>query len=90
MSLKGGVGTKKRLRCLTLWSLIWMDKMRGIDRLQVRGDSKAIIDWAKGVSTINVLSIDHWMRRVKDQILGFLNLSFKHVHREVNGLVYDL
>ena len=43
-----GSGTNKKEELLSLWSLLWFAKKRGVRCLQIVGDSKTVIDWNKG------------------------------------------
>lgn len=54
------------------------------------GDSKAIVDWALGVHTIQSVGLLHWLGRVKGPFCLFNNLHFHHIYREYNSLADDL
>ena len=58
--------------------------------LQVRRDSKVIIDWALDKHDIHSVELEHWLCRVKDLFRQLNSLSFQHVYREYNVLADDL
>ena len=43
-----GNGTNTRFEMLALWSLLYYARTLDIDTIQIVGDSKVIVDWAKG------------------------------------------
>ena len=58
--------------------------------LHVRGDSKVVIEWAKGNYDIHSVELEHWLRKMKDLIRQFSTLSFQHIFREYNTLADGL
>ena len=58
--------------------------------LQVIEDSKAIIDRALGLTSLNILALDHWIKGSKVLISIFQDIAFKHIHREFNDIADDL
>ena len=54
------------------------------------GDSKAIVDWALGVHTIQSIELLYCLGRVKGLFCLFNNLHFHHIYREYNSLADDL
>ena len=48
------------------------------------GDSKSIVDWANNVHHLHTVELSHWLRRVKDLIGLFQQISFGHIYREFN------
>ena len=49
------------------------------------GDSKVIIDWARGLTILQSLSYDCWLKRIGLLKNFFLSLSFRHLYREFNS-----
>lgn len=88
MDVGFGMNTKSEL--LALWGLLFFAIHKKFLALQVRGDSKAIIDWALNKHEIHSVELEHWLSRVKDLFRQFSYLSFQHVYSEYNALADDL
>ena len=58
--------------------------------MHIYGDSKVIIDWAKGEQCINLLSMDLWLVRVWGLIDSFNGITFSHIFWEQNQMADDL
>ena len=48
------------------------------------GDSKAITDWARGVTALHSLLLENWMGNVRKLIYAFSHITFQHIYRELN------
>jgi hypothetical protein len=57
---------------------------RGVNCLQVMGDSKLIIEWENGNYRFENLLIAHIMDRIKEARAQFEFISFQHVYRELS------
>ena len=68
-SLKIGCGssTNTRAELLALWGFIHITCAMGLSQLKVFGDSKIIINWINEVVNLQVLEMDYWCARTKDQ-----------------------
>ena len=51
------------------------------------GDSKAITDWARGVTALYSLLLENWMGNVRKLICEFSHITFQHIYRELNDEV---
>ena len=80
MNCNPGSNTKGEL--LSLWVLLQFTRSLGLDGIHIYGDSSIIIDWAKGIQRINLLYLDPWLKRIRNLICGFNNISFSHIFRE--------
>ena len=58
--------------------------------MHVRGDSKVVIEWAKGNYDISSVELEHWLSRTKELIKQFSTLTFQHIFREYNTVADDL
>ena len=47
-------------KLLALWGLLWFVKRRGFMVIRIVGDSKVIVDWANGQSSIQSLLLHDW------------------------------
>ena len=54
-------------------------------QLSIFGESKVIIDWARGLTNLQSLSYDCWLKRIGLLKNCFLSLSFGHLYREFNS-----
>lgn len=77
--IRAGHGTNTQAELLALWDLLWCANPRGIQFLQVVGDSSVIINWILGISDLHVLHLKHWMCRILELKGGFSYISFKHI-----------
>lgn len=82
-----GPGTNTRAELMALWGLLHFTNKCGILNLQVLGDSKTIIDWVKGKTKLNVISLEHWCKSVLVLKSTFIEIFYGHVFREVNQVV---
>ena len=53
-------------------------------KLQVMGDSKLVIDWAKGKISIQNINMANILRDIMIYFQSFEWLSFQHILREIN------
>lgn len=50
----------------------------------VLGDSKAIVEWAKGYYNLHTIQLFHWTNRTKILIDHFQQTTVSHIYRELN------
>lgn len=55
--MKIGRGTNTQAELISLWGLLWFGKKRSIMELQILGDSKDIVDWINGFSSLHNLML---------------------------------
>ena len=67
--------------------LSWVLANVPIKRLQIFGDSKAIVDWFNGKSTLASLFLELWQRKVHALKESFNELKVSHTHRTFNYVV---
>ena len=82
MSIGPRSNTKAEL--LALWGLLYFAKTKNITRVKIFGDSKVIVDWAKGLHDLHIIQLNHWIRRTKELVDFFQNSSFSHIYQEHN------
>ena len=73
------------LRLLLLKTLEW-----GVTSLQVFGDSRVILDWARGNTICNILHLRPLLEEVKLISSRFNLITFVHVYRERNHVADKL
>jgi hypothetical protein len=59
-----------------------MDKQ--VDRLQVFGDSKLLLDWENGKSNISNLELGFILDGIMEKKVNFEEVSFAHIYQEFN------
>jgi len=53
--------------------------------LQIFGDSKAILDWINGRSSIRNSTLLQWYQKICELKSFFGEISFQHIYREYNS-----
>ena len=48
LCMVGGVGSNIKAELLDLWGVLFFAVKNGIDSINIFGDSKVIVEWAKG------------------------------------------
>jgi ribonuclease HI len=79
-----GRGTNKRDKLIALWTLLETTKKKDIQKLQVLGDSKLVIDWAQVKIVIQNTNLATFMREIQQAFQSFEWLTFHHILREIN------
>ena len=79
-----GCGSNTKAELLGLWALLQSSQMMSILLVQIYGDSKVIINWAKGVTALTPPDLSHWCRETQKLISSFHDLAFSDIYREHN------
>jgi ribonuclease HI len=79
-----GGGTNNRAELIALWTLLETTKEKNLTKLQVFGDSKLVIDWARGLNNIQNPRLASILRDIKLTFRDFEWNSFQHILRELN------
>ena len=79
-----GISTNTRAQILALWAIMYISKDIELPYLHVFGDSSAVINWEKDLSSLSILNLDAWCINIKKLIASFFVVDFKHVYREHN------
>ena len=69
---------------LSLWILLQFTSRLGLDDIQIYGDSRVVIDWAKNIHGINIIILSTWLKKTREMINCFQNILFSHIFREQN------
>ena len=80
-----GCGSNMRDEVLVSWALLWFVRRKYVLNIQIIGDSKVVIDWVIGSSSLDSMVLDHWISRVKSLIYEFSSIYFRHIYREFNS-----
>jgi ribonuclease HI len=60
-----GNGTNTKGELLALWCILYFACYKKINRIQLVGDSKIIIDWFTNDNNLQVISLQPWMSRIR-------------------------
>jgi len=83
-------GSNNKAKLVALCNLLKKTKQKDIRKLQVMGDSKLVIDWAKGKFFIQNITLANILRDIRLSFQSFDWLSFQHILRELNVKVDEL
>lgn len=78
-----GGGSNNKAELIALWTLLETAKQKDVRKLQVLGDSKLVIDWAKWKISIQNINLANIMRDIRLSFQSFDWLSFQHILREL-------
>jgi len=67
-----------------VWATLTLVNMWSIQKIQVLGDSKVIIDWLNQKSNLQTIDIEGWKHKTKDLITFFQGISFHHIYMDFN------
>ena len=81
-----GYGSNTKDELLGLWALMFSSQMMGIPLTQIYGDSKVIINWAKGHTALTPPDLHHWCRETQKLISNFQDITLSHIYREHNRI----
>ena len=84
LKLSIGPGSNTKVELLALWGLLYFAKEKDIWLDMVLGDSKTIVEWAKGSYKLHTIQLSHWINRTKILIEHFQDTTFSHIYRELN------
>jgi ribonuclease HI len=85
-----GGGTNNRAELIALWTLLETAKEKNMSKLQFFGDSKMVIDRARGINNIQKHRLASLLRDIKLTFKHFEWLSFQHILRELNTKTDEL
>jgi ribonuclease HI len=85
-----GGGSDNKVELIALWTSLETTKKKDIRKLQVMGDSKLVIDWAKGKISFQNINLANILRDMRLSFQSFDWLSFQHILRELNVKAYEL
>ena len=89
-SIGSGLGTNTRAELLASWAVLRVSQMMGIPIQLIFGDSLVIISWLNRSSALDVPSLMHWCKDIRNLLLLAPQVIFKHIFREHNSLAYGL
>jgi ribonuclease HI len=82
--LNCGRGTNTKAELMGAWETLRLASHMSLQRLQIMGDSKVVIDWLSNRGRLQVCAIEGWKARIKDLIKSFNLVSFEHIYRNFN------
>ena len=80
-----GVGSNTKVGIISLWALLLVTRKKGILNVKIWRDSRVMIDWVIGFSSLHVINLEHWMEKIEGLKDYFSYISFNHIYREHNG-----
>lgn len=86
----GWLGTNIRAELLACWGLLTVATHKNITSLQVCGDSKIVLDWLQGHSTLQVSILSYQQQTLIKVKSSFNSSSFHHMYREYNSVAGSL
>jgi len=75
---------------VSLWTLLEAIIKQDVRKLQVMGDSKLVIEWAKHKANVHDVRLNPLLRDIKLSYQSFECLYFNHILLELNGKANDL
>ena len=69
-------GTNTRAELVSLQWILWFFRRMRLISIMMVGDSKAITDWARGVTALHSLLLENWMGNVINLIYEFSHITF--------------
>jgi ribonuclease HI len=79
-----GEGTNTKAELLGVWATLTLANMWSIQKIQILGDSKVIIDWLNQKSNLQAIDIEGWKQKTRDLANLFQGISFHHIYRDFN------
>jgi ribonuclease HI len=79
-----GAGSNTKAELLGVWATLLLASRHNILDLDVRGESKIIIDWLIKKGHIKVISLECWKDRIIELVQAFSRIIFSHIYRELN------
>jgi len=67
-----------------LWATLTLALLWAIEKIQILGDSKVIIDWINQKGQLQAVNIEGWKLKTKELASNFKDISFQHIYREHN------
>ena len=67
-----------------LWVTLTLATQWSIEKLQVLGDSKVIIDWINQKGRLHEVNIEGWKLKTKELATSFQDISFQYIYRDHN------
>jgi ribonuclease HI len=82
--LNCGAGTNTKAELLGLWATLTLATLWSIEKIQILGDSKVIIDWIKQQGQLHAVNIECWKIKTMELASKFKDISFQHIYRDHN------
>jgi len=69
---------------VAVWSLLYWANRKNIKVVRIFGDSRLVIDWLNGKSSISNILLEHWCQRIRELTALFEVIQFQHIYRSYN------
>jgi len=84
LKLGVGLGSNTQAELMALYALLYFGRDKGIQRLQVVGDSKVIVDCFQGKAHLDSLILTAWQCKIRDLQESYHSVSIEHIYRIYN------
>ena len=86
ISFKLGLGraTNSKAELSALWATLKLAKDKHLPKLNIYGDSKAVIEWAQGRNDIRAPHLQNLLRAIQSLQHSFEATHISHIYREYN------
>ena len=85
-----GKSTNTRAELLASWTILKVCQMMGLPIHLIYGDSKVIISWLNKSTALDVPTLMHWCKDIRDMLHLAPQVIFKHIFHEHNSLADGL
>lgn len=82
-----GQASNSRVELEALWAVLKVTQSKLILRIQMYGDSKMVIDWAKEKRHIIETHLQYFLIEIRSLVSSFEFVSYTHIYRELNSKV---
>jgi len=82
--LNCGAGTNTKVELLGLWASLTLATLWSIEKIQILGDSKVIIDWINQQVQLHAVNIQCWKIKTMELARNFQDIRFQHIYRGHN------
>jgi ribonuclease HI len=79
-----GIGSNTKVELIGAWTTLYIANILSLNKLQILGDSKVIIDWINLKGELCVSSLEGWKQSFRVLNKSFEDLQFFHIYRELN------
>jgi len=79
-----GSRTNTKAELMGLWATLTLANHCSIEKFQVLGDSKVIIDWINKKGRLHAVHFEGWKLKTIELVTIFQDISFHHIYRDHN------
>lgn len=83
-------GSNSKAELMGAWRAMTLEKSFGIQELHLMGDPLIVINWLKGIGTLQVANLENWKSRIFDLVPFCKSITSAHIYREHNSVANGL